>query len=366
MCIQSFTCKLTLAVILVLAVIAHLNAQTNDSTAPEISDFSFTPSNIDTSNNFQTVTVTIRATDAGRGVSQITVLFQSRILGYQGVKFFINSSHRISGNNKDGVYRATAVFPQYIKAGEWQVSEIETFDGVNHQAISVLALAKRGFATQLLVTSNNEDTSGPEISDFSFTPSVIDVTDSSQIVTVTVRARDAKAGVNSVTVGFRQPGNDSFFAVSMDSRHRTSGDNKDGIYKVTRTFSNNVQPGIYDVEVITSDLLLNQKYYQSTELAELGYGSRLQVNRTPVTSVLISGQVLTTNGRGVSGSLVSLTDPNGNIRYTTTNSFGYYRFEQVKLGGTYTLKANHKRFSFSSQVYFIDSARTNLNFSANP
>jgi len=351
---QQFIGKLTLAVILLLSVIGHVSAQGSDVTPPEISNFSFTPSTIDTTNSSQTVTVTIRATDAERGVSSVSVRFRS-LTGNHFVNVFMDSRHLISGDSKDGVYSGVAIFPQYSKAGTWNVFEIDASDGINYKFFYSSDLAALGFATELQVISNDEDTTPPEISEFSFSPTVINTTNGSQDVTVTVRATDAKSGVRSINIGFSRE--DYVYGLDIDSSNRISGDDKDGVYKKVITFSENTPSGMYGVFVFASDGLSNHKFLSATELAERGYPSQFQVNKFSSIPVSISGQVLTSNGRGIYRAVVTLTESNGSVRYAVTNPFGYFRFDQVKVGDTYTFKVKHKRYMFTPQVHFIDSER---------
>lgn len=348
---QLFICKLTLAAIFFLSVIGQVSANAIDTTPPQISDFSFSPLIIDTTNSSQTVTVTIRATDAETGVREVVVRFRS-LTGNQFLSVFIDSRHRISGNSQDGVYRAEATFLQYSKAGTWNVFEIYATDGINYKNFYSSELAELGFVTELQVISNNEDITPPEISEFSFTPTAINTINGSQNITVTVRVKDAQAGVRSISVGFSRE--DYGYIFDINSSHLISGDNRDGVYRRVITFPQNIPSGMYDVYVSASDALGNANFLDSVELFELGYPPQLRVNLpAPTELVTISGQVLNTNFRGVSKAGVALTESNGNVRYAITNPFGYYRFDRVKAGDIYTVEVRHKRFIFPSQVLFI-------------
>ncbi|MDQ3750414.1 MAG: carboxypeptidase-like regulatory domain-containing protein [Acidobacteriota bacterium] len=360
---QLFIYKLALAAIFFLLVIGQGSAKAIDTTPPQISDFSFSPSTIDTTNSSQTVTVTIRATDAERGVNNIAVGFRS-LTGNQFLTVYIDSRHRISGNSQDGVYRAEATFLQYSKAGTWNVFQIYATDGINYKIFYSAELAELGFATELQIISKNEDITPPEISEFNFTPTAINTTGGSQNVTVTVRVKDTQIGVRSISVGFLRE--DYVYGFDINSSHRISGDNKDGVYKRVVTFPQNIPSGMYDVYVSASDALGNANFLDSVELFELGYPPQLRVNLpAPTELVTISGQVFDTRIRGVSKAVVTLTESNGNVRYATTNPFGYYRFDQVRVGNIYTVKVQHKRYIFPSQVLFIGNERPNTNFFAN-
>ena len=116
-------------------MIAQVSAQAN-TTAIDITEFSFTPSTVDVSNSSQTVTVTIRVTDTERDVSDITVSFRSP----RGHRFNVDlsSQDRISGNARDGVYRKTDIFRQYSEAGTWKIDYISVYDGRDRRFFSNL------------------------------------------------------------------------------------------------------------------------------------------------------------------------------------------------------------------------------------
>ncbi len=69
--------------------------------------------------------------------------------------------------------------------------------------------------------------------------------------------------------------------------------------------------------------------------------------------VSISGRVLSSLGRGVFNARIAITDQNGDVRTARTNSFGYYRFDDVAAGQTYIFNVTHKRYRFSPRVISI-------------
>jgi Carboxypeptidase regulatory-like domain len=70
---------------------------------------------------------------------------------------------------------------------------------------------------------------------------------------------------------------------------------------------------------------------------------------TPTASnASISGRVTNDSGRGISRSIVTLTDANGNERTATTNPFGYYRFVDVESGQNYVLQVKRKGYRFQN------------------
>lgn len=96
-----------------------------------------------------------------------------------------------------------------------------------------------------------------------------------------------------------------------------------------------------------------------TDIGAFEYAVPLAAN------IEISGKVTTINDKGISNAVVKLTLPNGQKRYSITNPFGYYRFDNVAIGEIYIFDVVHKNYSFDTQVYFIDGAQTKINFTAN-
>ena len=81
--------------------------------------------------------------------------------------------------------------------------------------------------------------------------------------------------------------------------------------------------------------------------------ARLMSDTAPVSFASVSGRVLDANGQAVSRATVSMTDSAGAVRTAQTNPFGYYRFDDVRTGATYTFLAMAKRHRFSPRVVTI-------------
>jgi len=82
------------------------------------------------------------------------------------------------------------------------------------------------------------------------------------------------------------------------------------------------------------------------------------------TPVNIGGRVLRADGRGIDKARIRLTDPSGEVRYTHTNSFGYYKFYNLTPGAAYGVTVIHKYYSFTSpQFVTADHDRDDLFFS---
>jgi subtilisin family serine protease len=79
-------------------------------------------------------------------------------------------------------------------------------------------------------------------------------------------------------------------------------------------------------------------------------------------SATISGRVLTPDGKGVNKAVVSITDEMGFSRQAITTSTGFYRFENVSTGRSYTLTAEHRRFDFEQRNLILVGNADNVDF----
>jgi hypothetical protein len=76
----------------------------------------------------------------------------------------------------------------------------------------------------------------------------------------------------------------------------------------------------------------------------------------------VSGRVLTPDGRGLRNSVVSITDANLVRRTVTTSSFGFYSFDNVVTGQTYTMRVASKLYRFTSRTIDVNDNLTNVDF----
>jgi hypothetical protein len=116
-----------------------------DNTPPSLTSYGITPLEIDTSEQNQTLTLTmtVKDNDGGVGVclyrdpgdcngessplnkSQLTVYYQP-LIGTQQLNF--SNFQRISGDDSEGTYQATATLPRGSKVGIWQEGQIYLLD----------------------------------------------------------------------------------------------------------------------------------------------------------------------------------------------------------------------------------------------
>ena len=84
-------------------------------------------------------------------------------------------------------------------------------------------------------------------------------------------------------------------------------------------------------------------------------------------NVSVSGRVTNVGGAGIGGVYVFIIDTGGNTRTAVTNPFGYYAFDNVLTGQTYTIGVTSKRYSFPPPTEVpVNDHITNLDFVAEP
>ena len=79
-------------------------------------------------------------------------------------------------------------------------------------------------------------------------------------------------------------------------------------------------------------------------------------------SVTVSGRVTTPNGQGLRNATVTIVDRAGFARTVTTSSFGYYTFDEIAVGETYTIGVASRAYRFASRTVEASSSLTNVDF----
>lgn len=87
---------------------------------------------------------------------------------------------------------------------------------------------------------------------------------------------------------------------------------------------------------------------------------------TSLSFVPVTGRVVAATGQPIRKATVVLIDQGGNTRFALTNGFGYFYFEDIAAGGTYTVSVSSKQYAFAAQMLTITDAYNNLNITALP
>lgn len=121
-------------------------------------------------------------------------------------------------------------------------------------------------------------------------------------------------------------------------------------------------------DVITSGLTLDAGNNAVLVAGTLTQFLIARVTADYAPQVEVGGRVTSTNGQGISGATVILTDAGGNPRSARTNAFGYYGFSGVFSNEVYTVRVSSKRYRFqpSSQTITVTGSLANIDFLGNP
>ena len=253
--------------LLVTAISRIASAQAQDTTAPQLTAFSFTPDSIDTAAGSATVTVNFTVTDDLSGANFFLIVFRSpsgnRI--QRGISQFAPSTN-VTGS-------VAVTFPQFIAPGTWNVSLVQLIDNVgNNRNLSTGDIAALGFPTQLNVASQ-EDSVAPTLADFSFSPTTIATGSGPATVSVNFTVTDDLSGATLFLVVFRSPSGNitrtgiSEFAPTLSA----SG-------SVNVNFPQFIETGLWNITLIQmNDAVGNDRNMSTADIAALGFPTQLNV-----------------------------------------------------------------------------------------
>ena len=165
-----------------------------------------------------------------------------------------------------------------LSAGTYSNCTITVMDNANNMSAP---LAVSSFT----VTSSSSDTTKPQITGLSFSPSSIDTSSSSQTVTATISITDDTAlpdsGYLNVTVGLRSPSqNQNIYFNGNTGQEETGGTSVSRTFKSTSTFPQGSESGTWTVNYSSvKDRVGNTKSYTASELTALGFSTT--ISNTP-------------------------------------------------------------------------------------
>ena len=333
-----------------------------DVTPPVLTEFSFSPTHVDTTSNAATVTFSAQVTDDLSGVSQVYAVFGSpsgahSTEGYLGLQ---------SGNTLNGTYQGGASFPAFGEPGTWTVEFVYVVDTVgNSHSYETSELQSLGFSTTLNVTSQ-QDVTPPVLTEFSFSPTHVDTTSNAATVTFSAQVTDDLSGVSQVYAVFGSP----------SGAHSTegylglqSGNTLNGTYQGGASFPAFGEPGTWTVEfVYVVDTVGNSHSYETSELQSLGFSTTLQVGILPGTTtsfqssqnpsaygqtVTFTAQVHTQTGQTVPTGTVIFSDGATQLVQVALDGNGDAVFSTGLLSlGTHTIEAAY----FGGNNFFSSGA----------
>ena len=91
-------------------------------------------------------------------------------------------------------------------------------------------------------------------------------------------------------------------------------------------------------------------------------GGSVTISGAAAAGFEVAGRVVTPDGRCLRNARVTMLDEGGVERSVTTSSFGYYRFDDVAAGGTYTVSVASKQYRFASRTITVTGSLADMDF----
>ncbi len=349
---------------------------TPDTTAPEVSNFAFTPNSVDVGLTSRTVTATMRMTDGGSGVSYGQVTFYSPSNG-QNVSVGFGSGNRISGTAADGIYQATMTLPRYAEAGDWKLNYIYTADVVNNYRYSYAPGSGQpnifpvGTPTTLTVQDATPDSVAPQMLAFDFNPKTASIAGSDQTLTATMRLTDNLSGVSYGQAVFYSPSNGQNVSVGFGSGNRISGTALDGTYQSTMTVRRYAEAGDWKLNYIyVGDAVGNYRYYYAPGSGQPNIFPTGTATTLVVVDAASGPGVVTQAASALTSTAATLNgrvNPNGYattafFQYGTTTAYGTTTTSQSVGSGTSELGITAALTGLvANTTYHFRIGATNLN-----
>lgn len=110
----------------------------------------------------------------------------------------------------------------------------------------------------------------------------------------------------------------------------------------------------------------NVKFYNGagTALAYVAHDGQITVIAPTAAGVAVGGMIINAFGRPVNNATITLANNSGLTLRSRSNSFGYYRFDDVPAGADYVLDASAKRYNFTPQMVSVIDQVLNINIIA--
>jgi hypothetical protein len=156
-----------------------------------------------------------------------------------------------------------------------------------------------------------------------------------------------------------------FTLASFPSSFGQSGGPFEITESVVGTGGGSSSEGIFDVDATAGQPTLGDPIASNPFSVTSGFWNYTALAPTAA-HVSISGRVVDSSGTGVPQASLRLMTQEGEVRYTRTSSFGYYRFEDVEIGQSVFMTVSHRVFVFEPRTLIIADEIVGLDFVAVP
>jgi len=289
-----------------LLLLFTLQLSSQDTNAPVLTSFSVTPQIVDITDGPGQITIIIGATDDLSGIDYI-----KPFMDLPNDDFSNGNASKISGTNLDGIWQKTFTIPQYTLTGTGVITQLQIVDEVNNKLILFFDdLVSLGYDPDFeIVSSSESDIDPPALTSFSISPQIVDITNGSGQITVTIGATDNLSGIDYIKTFMDLPSG----GFGNGNASKISGTYLDGIWQKNFTIPQFTQTGtgvISQIQLV--DEVNNKLILFFDDLVALGYDLDFEIidfNESDVTAPELTSF-------SISPQIVDITDGPGQITVT--------------------------------------------------
>jgi hypothetical protein len=216
-------------------------SESPDKNPPMLASFDVAPYLVNVYTGAQTVTCTLHITDDLSGFSSGSLTWSSPS-GNQTMSKTIDASRLKSGNANDGIYEYVLTFPQTSETGLWRVTAMELKDAADNKRNPNLN-ALMG----IQVNSLASDTTPPSLVRLQALTAKVNVYTGPKPGILALYITDDMSGFSSGSLTLTSPSGNQTVSGSIDVAQLMSGNKNAGVYKVTVTFPQSSESGIWHV-----------------------------------------------------------------------------------------------------------------------
>jgi hypothetical protein len=251
---------------------------TPDTTAPELTSLSISPTEVDVTEAAAEVTVTAQVDDDVSGIAGVTMSLHAPDGASSQAVYAV--LELIGGNTREGTLQAVFTIPRYVESGEWKVGYIHLHDVANnYRALSWGQLKEAGLPYSIQVESR-PDVEPPELTSISIEPGEINDDESDREVLVTADVRDDLSGVAGGDLSLCPP-DASRSQIAYGTFERVGGTSREGVFQAVVTIPRFVEAGEWKFGYIhLDDAVGNSRTLSSGQLGEAGLPYSVEVERS--------------------------------------------------------------------------------------
>ena len=179
----------------------------------------------------------------------------------------------------------------------------------------VVNISNNGLYERVNYRISSEDFTPPELIEFDFNPTTVDVSSSSQLVTFTLSLTDDLSGIDNANWDIISPsGSQCQTGHIWSPWDLKSGTENDGIYQTNVEFPQFIEIGTWHITQLTLvDKIGNNKQYSEADLITMGYLTVIKVGENQPPKANAGPQQYVDEGMTVIFDASGSTDPNDDL-----------------------------------------------------